>query len=111
MEGLDTQKSKCIHDLNDLLSELKNLFSPEEEFLSEPIQAKIRLIGDFDIKSDRFRYPFDKNGNCLIDDQMLIGMKNTKKMIKEISSKLDDLVEKLGIAEEGLYLGDWDLGI
>ena len=44
MEGLDTQKLKCIHDLNKLLSELKNLFSPEEEFLSEPVQAKIRVL-------------------------------------------------------------------
>lgn len=104
MEGLDTQKLKCNHDLNGLLSELKSLFSPKEEFLSESIQEKIRLIGKFDTKSQRFRYPFDTDGNWLIDDQMLIGMKNTKKMIDEISFEFNGLLGELGADEDAIPL-------
>jgi len=95
MKGLNIPKLKYIHNLNELLSKLKNLFSPEEEFLSKSIQGRIRLLGDFDRESQTFRYPFDKNGNCLINDQMMIGMENTKKMIKEISFGLDGLLSKL----------------
>lgn len=99
-EGLRVEKLKYIHDLEPLLSELKKLFEPKEEFLPKQVQEKIRLIGDFDTKSERFRYPFDKNGNPLINDQMWIGMKNTKKTIEDIGFCLDGLVEKIGFDEE-----------